>query len=512
MDYHDNIPHLPALLLVFCALWVAGPLFAQSAEQGVEGGGKAWIIPIQGDIEPSMTAFVRREGRKAIAGGAEFIIFEIDTFGGRVDSALQIASFITSIKNARTIAWVNSGDNSMGVSWSAGALIALSCRDIYMAAGTSLGAAAPVTIGADGGSESAGEKTVAAVRSQMAALAERNGHPVGIAQAMVDYDVELWDVLVDGETRALTLTELELLEKTPEAPEVERRTVISPRGKLLSLSAGEAARFGLARGLANDREALFAAAGISGEAIDSSPGAADGLISFLTSGPVQALLIILGLVMIFLEIQSPGIGIPGVVAIIAFAAVFGAGAMLGKVGSVEIVLFIAGVALLAVEIFLLPGFGVAGISGLLVLGISLVLSMQDFAIPRFDWEWQFLGRNIAVVCTGMLAAIVGIVVIALLGPRLHIFDALTLKARITGTAGGVLAEEASVSGALPGGRGDYASLLGKIGVAATTLRPSGRVEIDGEVYPAEADGSFVEPGRGVKVTRVRGNTITVHLV
>jgi membrane-bound serine protease (ClpP class) len=473
---------------------------------GGNGGGKVWIIPIQGDIEPSMTAFVRREGRKAIAGGAEFIIFEIDTFGGRVDSALQITSFITSIRQARTIAWVNSGAGSMGVSWSAGALIALACQDIYMASGTSLGAAAPVTLGADGSSEGAGEKTVAAVRSQMAALAERNSHPVWIALAMVDYDVELWEVLVDGQTRALTLPELELLEKDGmESSGVERRSLISPRGKLLSLTAGEAVRLGLARSLANDREALFQIAGISGQTTESSPGAADGVISFLTSAPVQALLIILGLVMIFLEIQSPGFGIFGVVAIIAFATVFGSGALLGKVGSVEIVLFILGVALLAVEIFLLPGFGVAGISGLAAIGISLVLSMQDFTIPRFEWEWQFLGRNIVVVCIGMLAAVVGIVVIALFSPKLHLFDALTLKARITATAGGNSKEVSQPDR-------DYADLVGRIGVTLSALRPSGRVEIDGEVYPAETDGSFVDPGRGVKVTRVRGNTITVRLV
>jgi membrane-bound serine protease (ClpP class) len=181
--------------------------------------------------------------------------------------------------------------------------------------------------------------------------------------------------------------------------------------------------------------------------------------------------------------------------------------MLGKVGSAEIVLFILGVALLAVEIFLLPGFGVAGISGLVAIGVSLVLSMQDFTIPRFEWEWQFLGRNVVVVCIGMLAAVVGIVVIALLSPRLHLFDALTLKTRITATAGGGSPEESSRPD-----QGDYAALVGKIGVAASPLRPSGRVEIDGEIYSAEADGSFVEPGRGVKVTRVRGSTITVRLV
>ncbi|MDR0450275.1 MAG: hypothetical protein LBH26_03320, partial [Treponema sp.] len=262
---------IPALVL-FCLFWAEFSLFAQGAEgqRALGGGTKAgegWIIPIQGDIEPSMTAFVRREGRKAVAGGAKFIIFEIDTFGGRVDSALQITSFITSIKDARTIAWVNSGAGSMGVSWSAGALIALACQDIYMAAGTSLGAAAPVTIGTDGSSEGAGEKTIAAVRSQMAALAERNGHPVGIALAMVDYDVELWEVLADGQIKALTLPELELLEKNAADSGLERRSVISPQGKLLSLTAGEAVRFGLARGLAEDRETLFSAAGISGRAV-----------------------------------------------------------------------------------------------------------------------------------------------------------------------------------------------------------------------------------------------------
>jgi membrane-bound serine protease (ClpP class) len=117
----------------------------------------------------------------------------------------------------------------------------------------------------------------------------------------------------------------------------------------------------------------------------------------------------------------------------------------------------------------------------------------------------------------MLLAVVGIVVIALLSPRLHIFDALTLKTRITGTAGGPLTEPSlpedfQPAETLPPAPGDYSSLVGKIGIAVTTLRPSGRVEIDGEVYPVEADGSFVDPGRGVKVTRVRGNTVTVRLV
>jgi membrane-bound serine protease (ClpP class) len=488
----------------------AGRLEAQT---GVEKP-RAWIIPIQGDIEPSLTAFVRREAGKALSQGAECLIFEIDTFGGRVDSALQITSFIMSVKNVRTIAWVNNSEASMGVSWSAGALIALSCAEIYMAPGTSMGAAAPVTVGDAGAAEAAGEKTVAAVRSQMAALAERNGHPTGIALAMVDMDVELWEASAGGVTRALTLAELERLEKEAGAsggPEIQRLQMISPPGKLLSLTAGEALRYGLAAGLAGSREELLSAAGIRGEAAESSPSAADGIVSFLTSGPVQAILILLGLVMIFLEINTPGFGIPGVVGIVAFLVVFGSSALLGRVGSLEIILFLAGLGLLAAEIFVIPGFGVVGISGFLLIGFSLLFSMQDFVIPRVDWEWDLMGRNALVVFTGLVAAVTGIAIIALLGPRTRLFDRLTLTTQITGTAGGP--DPGNGPGpVLKEAEEDYAALMGKIGVADSVLRPSGKAVIDGKVYAVEADGEFVESGRGIIVTRVRGNRIIVRRV
>jgi membrane-bound serine protease (ClpP class) len=379
-----------------------------------------------------------------------------------------------------------------------------------------MGAAAPVTVGADGSAEATGEKTVAAVRSQMAALAERNGYPVGIALAMVDLDVELWEALVDGETQVLTLEELERFER--EGREAGRIAVISPKGKLLSLTAGEAARFGLARGIADDRDELLTTLG-AGEVIgESDPSIADMLITLLTSAPVQTLLIILGLVMVFLEINTPGFGIPGTVAVVAFLAVFGSSALLGRVGSLEMILFLAGLGLLAVEIFILPGFGLAGISGLILIGLSLILSMQDFVIPRFEWEWNLLGRNAVVVAIGIIAAITGIAVIALLGPKIKLFDALTLKTRITGTAGGPDPELMPVPPATAAqdgpaeGEEDYTALLGKAGVAASTLRPSGKAEIEGRLYTVEGDGAFIEQGKTVKVIRVRGNRIVVRPV
>ncbi|MDR2470674.1 MAG: nodulation protein NfeD [Treponema sp.] len=483
---------------------------AASAVNGEEAA--AWIIPIEGDIEPSMVTFVRREARRALDGGGQYIIFEIDTFGGRVDSALQITSFIMSIKGAKTVAWVRNSENSMGVSWSAGALIALSCSQIYMAEGTSMGAAAPVTLGADGKTEGTGEKTVAAIRSQIAALAEKNGYPTGIALAMVDYDVELWEAEVDGAIRVLTKQELERLEGMKAGQEgapgtIRRVGIISPEGKLLSLTAGEAYRYGLTRGLANDREALLESLGARTVLEESVPSASDSVISFLVSGPVQGLLILIGLVMIFLEIQSPGFGLPGTGAIVCFVLVFGSSFLLGRVGSLEIILFMLGLGLLAVEIFLIPGFGVAGISGIVLIGLSLILSMQDFIIPRFDWEWGLMGRNAIVVTAGLLMAIVGIAVIALLGPKTKMFDRLMLKTRIEETAseGGGWQNDGGVES-------DYKRLAGKTGRTVTVLRPIGKAEIEGETYQVETDASFVEAGTEITVVKIKGNTIFVRSV
>ncbi len=485
-----------AILALFS---LAGP--CPAAAEGTQ----VYVIPIHGDIEASTAVFVRRNAEAALKAGAAFLVFDIDTFGGRVDSALRISSYIGSIRKARTIAYVRSGPDSMGVSWSAGALIAFSCSAVYMAPGTSMGAAAPVIMSPEGKTEGAGEKSVSAVRSQMAALAEKNGYPPALALAMVDADVELYEMEVDGKRRIATAEEAASLEKENPGKTTRVRT-ISAKGKLLSVTAGEAERYGLSSGTVFDLETLVGVLGSKEPARVLEPSAADRAVVFLTSGAVQSLLILLGLVAIFLEINSPGFGIPGTVAIIAFFTLFGANALMGTVGSLEIILFILGIALLAVEIFILPGFGVMGISGIVLIGAALVFSMQDFGLPTVSWEWDLMGRNALTVFVGILAAIAGIGVLALAGPRLKLFDRLTLKTTIEGTAAGPLA---------PGKTGQDAAapppspLAGKRGVARTTLRPSGRAEIEGTTYSVETEGLFVEEGSPIKVLYVQGSRVVV---
>jgi len=290
----------------------------------------------------------------------------------------------------------------------------------------------------------------------------------------------------------------------------ERLRLVSAKGKLLSLTAGEAERYGLSSGTAEGLENLLEAVGLEGPAIELTPSVADGLVVFLSSAAVQSLLILVGLVAVFIEINSPGFGIPGTVALVAFMTLFGVNALMGTVGSLELVLFMLGAALLAVELFLIPGFGITGIAGILLIAVSLVLSMQDFALPTLDWEWELLGRNALTVAVGILSAIAGIGVLALAGPRLRMFDRLTLHTTIGGTAGGQSLPPA-VPEAPETSPAAADSLAGRRGVALTTLRPSGRAIIDGGTYSVETDGTYVEAGAALRVDSVRGSRILVSV-
>ncbi len=460
-----------------------------------------YIVPIQGDIQPSMLVFLRRQIEAARRDGASHIVFEIDTFGGRVDTTLRITSLIGSLDDITTVGYVTLTPEGTAVSWSAGALIAFSMNQIYMAPGTSMGAAAPVLAGPEGAT-AADEKMVSAVRTQAAAIAEKNGHSPGVALAMVDNEVELVEYLLGEERGLATRQEMMELERRAEQEGLELETlrVISEQGRLLSLTAGEMERYGVSAGTPVNRTELYEKLGlVQPNVIEVSPSSADEFVSLITGAAFTSLLILVGLMALFAEISSPGFGIPGTVAIAAFAVLFGSNFLLGTVGSVELILFLVGVVLLIVELFIIPGFGVAGISGVALIGISLVLSMQEFVIPAFEWEWEMFHRNILLVVMNLLAAILGFAVLAASFQRFSFFGRLALTTA-EDVESGYTVQPMLATG----------SPVGKSGRAITTLRPTGKAEIEGEVLVVEADGEYVSVGAPIEVIRLEGNNIIVR--
>jgi len=482
------------LLLIF----LCSTLWAQSEP---ETSKKTYVIPIEGEIDRALMIFLRRGIQEAKKAEAATIIFRIDTFGGRVDSALQITTLIGGVDEIETVAFVPATPEGTGVSWSAGALIAFSCDRIYMAPGTSMGAAAPVFQTAEG-MEMAPEKTVSAVRAQMASLAEKNGYPKSIALAMVDMDVELVEVYLDGELEVSTSTDLPDLERQAEESEatLEKGKTISPEGKLLTLTAGEAEKYGVSSATVADVDALYELLGIPEPSVGTLElSMPDKIVSILTGAAVTSLLVLIGLAALYLEISSPGFGIPGTIAIIAFLIIFLGGALLGTVGSLEIILFLLGVILLVVEIFIIPGFGVAGISGIVLMVLALVLSRQEFVFPRVSWEWDIFLRNLRNIGLGFFGSLVAVVVLLRVFPRTPGLKRLILSTTQDSSAGYTVQSLESSSG-----------LLGSRGVAVTALRPAGKAEFSGETLVVETDGEFIEPGSSVEIIETSGNRIVVR--
>ena len=414
--------------LSIMAVWVAFVCFGVvlfAREEGNESEpAPVYVIPLKEGVERYLGILVGRSIETAREAGATTLIFEIDTFGGRLDTALEIASKIGAASWARTVAYIPADDSGRGVSWSAGALIAFASSEIWMAPGTSMGAATPV-VQSPGGLGAADEKILSAVRGQIAALAEKNSYPVSVAVAMVDPDVELLEVAMDGVTRLLTPEDIEELKRRQVSYTPGRK--ISGAGKLLTLTAGEMEKYGVSSGSVDTRDELVKRLGYElDDLFVITRSGADAIVTFLSSGVVTSLLVIIGLVGIYLEVNSPGFGISGVIALISFAIIFSMSNLTGNLGAVEVIMFIIGVILLLFEIFIIPGFGVAGISGLILIVMSLVFARQDFYLPDFEWQWGFLGRNVLNVFLSILISVVLIAVLMFILPKGGLLNRLVL--------------------------------------------------------------------------------------
>ena len=528
---------LRRFIFLFLVIFAAIGSFAsaQDTEQPDAQAASVYVIPLREDVDRYLGIFLGRSLEKAQQAGAELVIIEIDTFGGRVDTALEIAIRIGGAGWAKTAAYIPAESGGRGVSWSAGALMAFSTSEIWMAPGTSMGAAAPVFQTAEG-VQAAQEKTVSAVRGQMAALAEKNGYPVEVALAMVDADVILKEVTVDGRQKLVTAEDIELMKSRGENIEVTVGKTVSDKGKLLTLTAGQMERYGVSSGTVTTRDELIAALGYSlDDVVVLEKNRSDTLIGFLTSGAVTSLLLGIALVALYLEVTSPGFGITGTIALICLAVVFGTSGLMGNLGPLELLLLLLGIVLVLLEIFVIPGFGAAGIAGIVLILASLVFSMQNFYWPQFDWQWSVTLRNFAVVGIGLLGGLILIGVVMAALPRAGLFDRLVLKApgdpgyagsprgrrgrRDRRSRGSDAAEggEFSAEGRPSADSGQGSQFggapaghpAGAEGIAVTDLRPVGKVRLAGGVVVAETDGEYYNKGTRVVVQRSDGVKVVV---
>ena len=414
--------------------------------------GGVFHAKIEGEIDLGLTPYIKRVIKDAENAGAKAIIFEINTFGGRVDAATQIKDAILESK-VLTIAYINKR------AISAGALIALSCKKIVMVKGSSMGATTVV----DQTGEKQSEKYQSYMRSEMRSTAERNGRRTDIAEGMVDERI-----VVEG-----------LVDST----------------QLITLTSDEARKFGYADTVVSSFVEMLKAYNLDERVVTvTETNWAEDFVRFLGNPIVSSLLMMIGMIGMYTEIKTPGWGVAGTVALIAFALFFGSAVILELASMLEILIFIFGVILLLVEIFVIPGFGIAGIGGILLIVISLFLALIDTTF-YFDTELIF----VAII---QLAAALGggLIIIAMLLkylPKSSTFHQFILDDATSRSEGFVSNPE-------------HSELTGEEGEALTDLRPSGIVVIKSKRYDVVTEGVYIQKGSRIKVSRVEGVKIIVQ--
>lgn len=344
------------LVLMFSAI-----IFAEDVNK------KIYVVPIQDVIDLGIPSLVSRGISLAESNNADMIIFDIDTFGGRVDAATQIKDSISST-NIETIAFINRR------AISAGSLISLSCDKIYMTDGATIGATSVVDM--SGSKQS--EKSQSYMREEMAATAEKSGKNPNIARGMVDEELSFEYLVVDGDSLKVD--------------DIEGRK----EGKLITLTTELALKYGIADGKGETIEELLSSLEINEyDIITVDENWSENVVRILTNPTVSSLLTTFGTIGVISELYSAGWGIGGTIGIICLTLALGAGYLTQLASSTDILIILLGILLLFVEAVAIPGFGIFGITGIIILfyGFYLLLipdipvspEVYSEALDGFSW-------------------------------------------------------------------------------------------------------------------------------
>jgi membrane-bound serine protease (ClpP class) len=467
---------------------------------------KAIVIKIDGTIDPLLEQFVLRQVDRAMAAGSNLLIFEIDSPGGRPDSSIKLAHTIAYLdeNRVRTIAYIPHKADS------GGAFIALACDEIYMRPEARLGDAARLENNEGGGAVHVANKALIA---SLRELAEKKRRSQGLAQAMADKDVAVFEFVHQETSQIAFMDDAEF--HAANGPWKKGRQIAGTgQGELLLVDARTAHTLKLAEAPVQDFDDLKSRLGLGRQ--DNVPVSArtwvDSLIFALNSRSATVLLFVVGLMCLYFEAHFPS-GFFGICASVCFGLFFWSRFLGGTAGWLEIVLFVLGAALLAIEIFLLPGFGIFGISGIVLCVSSLVLASQTFIIPASNYELKQLTGSVFTIGGSVAGVVVLASIFSRFLPRIPLYNSMILTppgAEEPGVNEPRLRPEPGQSAAINPLLERDQALVGKQGVAVTVLRPSGRAMFDEEFVDVVSEGPYISSGRKIEVLAVSGNRVIVR--
>ncbi|MEO9804621.1 MAG: NfeD family protein [Reichenbachiella sp.] len=444
-------------LLVVILLFLSSTVVSQ-AQDSTSTKPLVFLMKLDADIDPRTNRYTELALEDAVERNADYVVIEMDTYGGALNDADDIRTRVLEFEKPIYV-FINKDAAS------AGALISIACDSIYMAKGASIGAATVVT--QDGAA--APDKYQSYMRSIMRSTAEANGRDPKIAEAMVDQDVE-----VDS---------------------------ISTEGKVITFSTSEAIKHGFCEAEVKGLDEIMDRSGVADyDLFEYELTASDKIIDIFINPFVSGILILVILGGIYFELQTPGVGFPILAALIALVLYFTPYYLNGLAENWEIIIFFLGVVLLAVEIFVIPGFGVAGISGITLMMASLILVMLNN--DWFDFSFVPEGELTTAMLVAFLAVAGAFVVMFIGGVKLtesRAFKRIALETTLDKADGYTSNFKKE-------------SFIGKTGIAYTILRPSGKVEIDNEIYDAYTRGGYIEQGTDIVVIAEEGTSLKVKAV
>lgn len=405
-----------------------------------EGEGNVYIIPLEGEVGPAMEQFVAGSILTALEDpDTQGIIFTIDTYGGRVDSAENISEMIIDIP-VKTASFVTPRAISAGV------LLTISADYVTMAPGSNIGSAETIPDT---------EKALSAWTGELRSVAQEKGRDPELIAAMADKRIAIQDVVEEGE--------------------------------LLNLTAAEALDLELSDYTARGISEVLAVMGLSNaNTVELEISRAVRIAQVLTSSLVAPMLLSLGMIGLIIEVMTAGFGVGGTMSLIAFSLYFGGSILAGNTGMAVILVFLAAIALLLIEA-MAPGFGIAGLGGLVLIIVSVVMASST------------TGVAVVSLAVAFLMSIIALILIIKYAPKSSYFDRLTLGIKMTSDSGYTSTERRE-------------DLVGKKGIVTSYLRPSGTVEVDGERIDAVSEGVYLEAGTNVQVIRMEGRRIVVKKI
>ncbi|MCO5232071.1 MAG: ATP-dependent Clp protease proteolytic subunit [Chitinophagales bacterium] len=418
-----------------------------------------YYIHLSEEIQPAAGRLIKKAFQAAEQSNADQILLEINTYGGRLDVADSIRTRILNSK-IPTIAFINNNAAS------AGALISLACDKIFMAPGSSIGAATVVN-GNSG--EAMPDKYQSYMRSMMRSTAETKGRNPDIAEAMVDERI-----VIKG---------------------------ISDSGKVLTLTSKEALKYYIADNIADDIKQVLSEMNINNyNIVKHQVTATDSVINFLLNPLVNSILILIIIGGLYFEFKTPGLGVFILASLTAAILYFAPLIIDGTANIWEILLFAIGVILLLLEIFIIPGFGVTGIAGIICIVAGLTFSLVNF--NGFDFEFNFITGDLLSRSFFRVMAIISFafIVIFFFGEsliNLPGFNKLVLKSEQFSDKGFSTRQD------------ELYQLIGKEGIVINPLRPTGKINIDGNIYEAISNAHYIDKDTIVTVQSINGYSLIV---